>query len=171
MTPWQLVSKSEHSHQRAVFAWANCAALYGFDVADDPRGYVLAERTQWLSEMRSLDLQPRPELARLFAIHNQGHGDAIRGAQAKAEGVKRGVGDMMLPVPRMKEKPFDRAFHDMMYHGLFIELKRPKLVGTVKGTESPEQAEWRDYLNSVGYRSVVCVGWLEAVAAIKDYLK
>lgn len=157
MTPWDLVKRSEHSHQRAVFAWANCAALYGFHVADDPRGYVLAER----EKIDPRNFLPVPELARLFAIHNQGHGDAIRGAQAKAEGVKAGVPDIMLPVSGQRAGC-----------GLFIELKRPKLKGKVQaGTESEVQADWRAYLTSQGYVCVVCVGWQEAVGAIKAYLR
>lgn len=160
MTPWELVKKSEHSHQRAVFAWANCAARYGFWTADQPEGYVKEHRDLMFKSVGQVG-GPVPELHRLFAIHNQGHGDKIRGAQAKAEGVKAGVPDIMLPVSGQRAGC-----------GLFIELKRPKLKGKVQaGTESDIQADWRAYLTGQGYVCHVCVGWQEAVAAIKDYLK
>lgn len=170
MTPWELVKRSEHSHQRAVFAWANCAALYGCAIADHPEAYDLKQREALLSGNPYLHVTPLPELRRLFAIHNQGHGDAIRGAQAKAEGVKAGVPDLFLPLPRLfPERPPLRSMRQA--HGLFIELKRPKLKGKAQaGTESDKQADWRDYLTSVGYECHVCVGWLEAVAAIRGYV-
>ena len=161
MTPWDLVKRSEHSHQRAVFAWANCAALYGMAIADQPEAYSLVEREKLLAGNPYLQIEPVPELSRLFAIHNQGHGDAIRGAQAKAEGVKAGVPDIMLPVSGQRAGC-----------GLFIELKRPKLKGKVQaGTESDIQADWRAYLTSQGYVCHVCVGWIEAVGAIRAYLR
>ncbi|MFO4987381.1 hypothetical protein RCK87_26925, partial [Salmonella enterica subsp. enterica serovar 1,4,[5],12:i:-] len=65
-----------------------------------------------------------PQLKRLFAIHNQGHGDKIRGNRAKAEGVKKGVPDLMLPVV------IDG------YAGLFVELKVNRKTDT-----SAEQEE------------------------------
>lgn len=169
MTPWDLVKRSEHSHQKAVFAWANCAARYGFHIADDPRGYVLAER----EKIDPRNVLPVPELSRLFAVHNQGHGDKIRGAQAKAEGVKAGVPDMVLPVPRkiVRTEPPDLGIVTGWYHGLFIELKRAKAKATAAGTESDIQTDWRAYLTSQGYRCVVAVGWQEAVDAIKEYLR
>jgi hypothetical protein len=155
MTPWELASKSEHSHQRALFAWTNCAAQYGFTVADDIRGYDMKTR----GDIRIPGYEPVPELARLFAIHNQGHGDAIRGGKAKAEGVKAGVPDIMLPVPSWNYPG------QIRYCGLFIELKRPKV-----GVTSEKQSDWLDYLNEAGYRCHVCYGWCEAADAIRDYL-
>lgn len=165
MTPWELVKKSEHSHQRAVFAWANCAALYGMVIADQPEAYSLVEREKLLAGNPYLHKEPVPELVRLFAIHNQGHGDKIRGAQAKAEGVKAGAPDIMWPLPRR----FMRSGLPIIIHGLFIELKRPKLGKVAKGTESDIQIDWREYLLDQGYHCVVAVGWLEAVGAIKGY--
>lgn len=173
MTPWELVKRSEHSHQRAVFAWANCAALYGMAIADQPEAYVKDEREKLLAGNPYLQPEPRPELARLFAVHNQGHGDKIRGNMARAEGVKPGVPDLMLPVPRYSRilaTPKD-AVRETLYHGLFIELKRIKLKGVAGGIESDIQAEWRAYLNGIGYKAVVAYGWQEAVGAIREYLR
>jgi hypothetical protein len=100
----------------------------------------------------------------LFAIHNQGHGDAVRGAQAKAEGIKAGVPDIMLPVVTFRA-PGGYS------HGLFIELKRPKLAATAKGVTSNDQKDWIAFLTSQGYRCEVCIGWEAARDVIKDYLK
>lgn len=148
MTPWELAAKSEHSQQRALFGWANCVAMYGWHVASQPSGYALADRSRY-----GFQITPVPELALLFAIHNQGHGDRIRGAQAKAEGVKAGVPDTMLPVPRFS------------YLGLFIELKKVK-----KGVRSDEQKEWGSQLQSQGYAFCFCNGWIEAANTISGYM-
>lgn len=168
MTPWELVKKSEHSHQRAVFAWANCVAMYGFEVAADPRGYSLGERHSIPAYHNSL---PVPELGRLFAVHNQGHGDKIRGAHARAEGVKPGVPDIILPVVRYRGFDYVKPCP-----GLFIEMKRPKLgktaesVAIAAGVKSQAQDDWGDFLKGQGYQVEVAVGWLEAVNLISAYM-
>ena len=152
MTPDELAKAgTEHAHQKALFAYANCAALYGFMAADDDRSYNRLTRQSLLSD--GFPTHPVPVLSRLFAIHNQGHGDAIRGGKARAEGVKAGVPDIMLPWP----------MHG--YNGLFIELKRSK-----KGAVSDKQDEWINYLLQAGYAASVCYGWKEASDDIKFYL-
>ena len=55
-----------------------------------------------------------PELALLYHIPNGGKRDRIVAAKLKAQGVKPGVPDLCLPVPRGK------------YHGLYIEMKDGK---------------------------------------------
>ena len=98
MTPDELAKAgTEHAHQKALFAWANCAARYGFEYADDDRAYNKLLRATIQDKIP----YEAPVLMHLFAIHNQGHGDAIRGGRARAEGVKAGVPDIMLPVPRV----------------------------------------------------------------------
>lgn len=159
MTPWELAKDTEHSQQRALFAWANCAADFGFAIASDPRGYTLNTRCEIIGFKA-----PVPELALLFAIHNQGHGDRIRGAQAKAEGVKPGVPDIMLPVPRLSPSaPPLRSMVNLA--GLFIELKKTKL-----GVVSNEQIAWAKLLIAQGYGVSICKGWIEAANVISLYL-
>lgn len=154
MTPDDLCkSGKEHGEQVALFAFISCAALYGFDVAHDwaaGMGVEVAKtsRAHW----------PLPVLKRLHAIHNQGHGDAIRGARAKAEGVRAGVPDIFLPV-RMRN-----------YAGLYIELKQQKYRTAKNGGLKPEQIEWIDYLRNAGYRVEVAYGWREAARHIQNYL-
>jgi hypothetical protein len=101
-TPADLAkTNSEHGHQRAVFAWANMAAHYGFAAAWDDLSYTKAGH----AEATYGKANAAPIMSRLFAIANGGaRGDdarskMIRGAQMKAEGVKKGVPDIMLPVP------------------------------------------------------------------------
>ena len=126
MTPWELASSgTEHGHQRALFAWANWAARHGFFAASDPLSYQAGA-------VYSND--PVPQLHFMFAIHNRGYGDKIRGAIAKAEGVKAGVPDIFFPWPCFG------------FAGLFIELKKPK------GRTSPAQDEWIAALVRVGLR-------------------
>ena len=94
-----------------------------------------------------------PELTHMFHVPNGGKRDRITAAKLKAEGVKPGVPDIMLPVPRGK------------YHGLWIELK------VDGGKPSKEQTEWLEYLNSVGYCALLCYGWQTARIEIEQYLK
>ena len=94
-----------------------------------------------------------PELGLLFHIPNGGSRNKAEAGRFKAEGVKAGVPDLLLPVARGG------------YHGLFIELKR--LDG---GRVSPEQKAWMDKLKEQGYQAVVCRGWEEASEALLGYL-
>ena len=84
-----------------------------------------------------------PELKLAFSIPNGGLRDKITAARLKAEGVKSGVWDIFLPVPRGR------------YHGMFIEMK----VGNNRLTEM--QREFRDNLTE-NYQFVVCYSWEEA---------
>jgi hypothetical protein len=71
----------------------------------------------------------------LFAIPNGGARHKAIAGKLRAEGVRAGVPDICLPVPRGE------------YHGLFIELKRPK-----GGHVSEEQEAW---ISEVIWRMVV----------------
>jgi len=73
---------------------------------------------------------------------------------AKQQGLVKGYPDINLPV-RTGE-----------YNGLYIELKRIK-----GGILSPAQKVWIEFLNSQGYKAVVCKGHLEAIKTIKNYLE
>ena len=85
---------------------------------------------------------------RIFAIPNGGLRHKRTALMLKATGATAGVPDLFIPSLR-----------------LFIEMKRQK-----GGTVSKEQKEWLEYLNSAGYRAVVCKGFLEARAVIESYL-
>lgn len=154
MTPTQLAkSKSEHSEQRALFAWCAMASQFGEQLANDDKSYKQAGYAVEVKQLTPHLHKGIVELTLLFAIHNQGHGDAIRGAKAKAEGVKPGVPDLMLPISRGH------------YHGLFIEMKRE-----TEGDESDQQVKWRNKLTGQGYLCCVCHGWKQAVDVLRSYL-
>lgn len=101
-----------------------------------------------------------PELGLLFAIPNAGgykggfRSNVVQAVRAKREGVRPGVPDVMLPVPRAG------------YHGLFVEMKRLKGSST-----SAEQRAWLLALTEQGYRAVRCLGWERARDEITAYLE
>ena len=69
-------------------------------------------------------------------------------AKLKAEGVKKGVPDMLVFLPTKV---------------LFVEMKRSK-----GGTISSEQKQWIEYINTLPYASaVVCKGYKEAIEEIE----
>jgi len=105
-----------------------------------------------LFEWAERNMQRYPDLWLLHAIPNGGHRHPAVAAKLKAEGVKSGVPDVCLPVPRGS------------YCGLYIEMK----VGRNKPTDS--QAEWLKRLADQGYMTAVCYGWVEASEVIERYL-
>ncbi len=80
----------------------------------------------------------------LYHIPNGGKRSKAEAGRFKAMGVKPGVPDIHLPVPRGP------------YHSLYIELKAPK------GRVSENQADWLADLNRYGNKAVVCYGWEQA---------
>ncbi|MCM1275472.1 MAG: VRR-NUC domain-containing protein [Lachnospiraceae bacterium] len=94
-----------------------------------------------------------PELNMLFHIPNGGKRNAREGARFKRMGVKPGVPDLFLPVPRGK------------YHGLFIELK------SASGRPTDNQKEWLGQLSALGYAACICFGCEEAERDIIKYLE
>lgn len=93
-----------------------------------------------------------PELELLFAIPNGGHRHPAVANKLKAEGVRSGLPDLMLPVPADP------------YFGLFIEMK------TGKNRPSDTQNRWIKDLRKQGYRVEVCYGWEAARDVLLDYL-
>jgi len=93
-----------------------------------------------------------PELVLLYAVPNGGHRHKATAARLKAEGVKRGVPDVCLPVARSGA------------HGLYIELK------TERGKATSEQLGWIRALRRQGYVAEVCRGWESARSMIEHYL-
>ena len=89
----------------------------------------------------------------LFAIPNGGERNVIVASRLKSEGVRSGVPDLFLACGRS------------CYHGLFIEMKKPK-----GGRVSDNQKSFIDLLKNQDYATAVCHGWSEAMAAIESYL-
>lgn len=165
MTPDQLAkSGTEHAHQRALFAWANMAKRYGIGVAELDKSYT--DKGYAHITLQNLHY-PIPQLKWLHAIHNQGHGDAIRGSKAKAEGVKAGILDINLPISATVDTgktdvELNRIWKT--YHSFYIEMK----VGNNKPTA--EQLEFIEYCKANNIAHAVCYSWQEARDAILKYL-
>jgi len=109
-----------------------------------------------------------PEVQWAFHVPNGGHRHIAVAMQLKAQGVKSGVPDILIPVPsarRMDDATrhvFDTQTQQLNattlpYFGLAIELK----VG--KNKQSEEQVRWQARFQQSGWRAVVCYGW-EAAA-------
>ena len=90
----------------------------------------------------------------LFAIPNGGQRNIIVASKLKAEGVRAGIPDLFLAVPRRNA------------HGLFIEMKKAK-----GGRTSEKQNAALDMLAEQGYTWAVCHGWTEAKKCIEGYLR
>lgn len=118
---------------------------------------------QWAFSYRFSNLpnvEPRSRLSDyLFSIPNGQRLTGTRAKTAKAEGLKAGVSDLMLPIP----------IGD--YAGLWIELKRPLVKGEQKPVMSTLQKEWFTKMNLAGYKCVCCFGWYEAREAIIEYIE
>lgn len=161
-TPWQYAETgNEFSHQVALFMWANMARVYGPDLANDPNTYTMAGYANSACK-RDKSI---PELQWLHAIKNAGHGDAIRGARSAAEGVKAGVPDIFLPVPRPMYQVLPQDTCTEFFHGMYVEMKRPK-----RGVVADIQTKWHVYLRDAGYCVETCYGWQAARDAILRYL-
>ena len=113
-----------------------------------------ADEQKWLVKWIEMNTARFPELRMFYHIPNEGKRSWRQGRELKDQGLRKGVPDNCLPVPRGK------------YHALYIELKR-----TVGGRASDEQKAWVDDLNRAGNRAVICKGWAEAAEEIMRYLK
>lgn len=112
---------------------------------EDAEQSALFEWAEWSENMH-------PELALMLHIPNGGHRHKATAVRLKREGVKAGVPDIYLPVPRGA------------YAGLWIELK------SAKGSLSELQRWWVARLRGQGYAVGVCYGWEQARDAIVEYL-
>lgn len=120
----------EHSHQVALIAWASRVRL-------EPAS----------------DVEPGATIAfYLLAIPNGGQRSAREGARLKAEGVKAGVSDLLLPLRRGG------------FAGLWLEMKAPG------EKPNPRQRAWIERMRLAGYRAEWRDDWQKAAQVITDYL-
>lgn len=89
----------------------------------------------------------------LIHIPNGGKRNVIEAARLKRMGVKAGVSDLFLPVPRGAA------------HGLWVEMKAGK------GRVSEAQQEWLNKMAQHGYATAICYGHEAAKRAITAYLE
>jgi hypothetical protein len=99
-----------------------------------------------------------PELKLLHAVPNGTRTTPGVAGKMKAEGVKKGVPDICLPVARGR------------YIGLYIEMKAIYNSGK-RGQTSPEQREWLNALAEQGHYTAVCYSAEEAWTVITAYLE
>lgn len=130
-------NETEAQHQAALFSWASAKEKIHHELAF---------------------LHHVPNGATLGGSASE---RGMRGAMMKAQGVKKGVPDIFLPVKRGE------------YSGLYIEMKRPSLepkrAGS-KGGISQEQADFIFFLELQGFKCRVCYGWQSAANVIENYL-
>lgn len=111
-----------------------------------------SEEQQALIQWTELQMNKYPELELLFHIPNGGKRHIAVAKKLKAEGVKSGVPDLCLPVPKRE------------FHGMYIEMKVPG------NSPTKNQKVWIKNLKAQGYYVVVCYGWEKAAEELKKYL-
>lgn len=120
----------EHEHQKALIAWAYRTKL-----------------------PPAADIKPGATIGcYLLAVPNGGRRAPREAARLKAEGVKPGVSDLLLPLRRK-----DCA-------GLWLELKAPG------NRPTKLQAEWLERMELAGYLSTWADSWTAAAAVIARYV-
>lgn len=119
---------------------------------DDERAWTEDQHQIRLFEWRTENLHRWPELAMLIHIPNGGHRSKATAGRLKALGVKRGVHDLLLPVPRG------------VWFGAWCEMKR------IGGKPTDEQLEWRALMRAQGYRAEIIEGWRDTADYYERYL-
>ncbi len=122
-----------------------------------------------------VSLDPRTKYLPIFAIANGGHRHISVAKKLKAEGVKAGVPDIFLAMPKVdhyrvtmtsngEQGGVGTEYMTVRSHGLFIEMKK-------QGNKlSPAQMEWISSLNLRGYQVAVCYSADFAWITLCDYL-
>ncbi|ADL03342.1 VRR-NUC domain-containing protein [Lacrimispora saccharolytica] len=93
-----------------------------------------------------------PDLKWIHHCPNGGSRQKKEAARLKAQGVKPGVPDLHLPIPKGA------------YAGLYIEMKYDD------GTVEPPQKEWIRAMKAAGHFACVCYGYDYAVKVIEEYV-
>lgn len=106
--------------------------------------------------IQEFDLAYPKFAGRLFHVANGGKRTRLERHLLVKQGVRKGVPDLVLPVPVTP------------YHGLYIEMKAEKPHAS---PVSDDQDDWITFLISQGYFATVCRGSHEAMDIIRHYLK
>lgn len=156
-------SGSEAAHQTALFAFLAVACQHGFAVA-----WEWVAGCEIRAAVESYGSRPCTPLKWIYHVPNGGaraddkRGNAIRGGQLKAQGVRAGVSDIFWP------------YRSGDWSGLYIEMKKPteapKREGS-KGGVSDEQKEFGDFVKSQGFGFVVCYDWESAARIVQSYFE
>ena len=92
------------------------------------------------------------ELRWIYSIANGGHRHKLTAVKMSREGVKRGVWDIHVPIPKG------------IYSGMWIEMK----FGRNKLTD--DQKAFGRAMTIYGHKTAVCYSWTEAANEIFGYL-
>lgn len=120
-------------------------------MSSDSSGAEMTEDQEQAYVIRWANTKPWGQF--LIHIANETVGGRSRVLRNVALGVRKGVPDLLLPIP----------MHG--YHSLWIEMKR--MDG---GTVSKSQEAWIKALNQMGHLAVVCHGGIAAIAVLSDYM-
>ena len=120
----------EHQEQAALIKWAQLVRLP--PAPDVEPGAVVADY--------------------VYAVPNSGKRSPRAAGRLKAEGLKKGVWDLHLPLARGG------------HPGLWIEMK------SKTGSLEPEQRVWGDRMKLAGHQVHVCRSAEAAIAVLKAYL-
>lgn len=94
-----------------------------------------------------------PELKWIHHCPNGGSRQRAEAVRLKAQGVKSGVPDLHLPIPKGA------------YAGLYLEMKYDK------GTIQKSQKEWIAGMAAAGHYACICYGYDNAVKVIESYVQ
>ena len=135
----------------------DCKVLYK---SPKKRKHPEADEQKALFHWAQLQECKYPQLKLMFAIPNGGSRNPIEARNLKLQGVKAGVPDIFLPVPKRS-----KFTNEIICAGLWIELKADN------GKVPDNQKVWLSALNGIDYYAVVAYGWEEAKKIILEYLE
>jgi len=115
------------------------------------------EHQELIFEWVDSHLDTYPLLKLLYANMNGVRRSKRYTAKLKRRGLKSGIPDMFLPVAR----------HG--FHGLYIELKRPKTKDHNAGIMSTSQKMWNRELMDQGYACMIAYGHQEVISLFEHY--
>ncbi len=118
-------------------------------------GHTESQIQQWFIKWCWINQRKYPKLRLGFAVPNQGQRDVRNASRMKAEGLRAGVPDWMLPVSQGGNH---------FYSGLAIEFKRPG------GKLTKAQEEYHALLKQEGWCVAICYDWKLAAEIVEDYL-
>ncbi|OHV12987.1 VRR-NUC domain-containing protein [Kushneria phosphatilytica] len=121
----------------------------------DWEGQEQAVLIRWLYGERQRQSIVGPAYAATYAVPNGGSRHKLEAANMKKQGVRAGVSDLVIAVPRGG------------YHGLYLEFKA---TPPRDAALADSQREWLTLAEEQGYCSVLARGLEEAKATIREYM-
>lgn len=130
------------------------SALRAYKPKKPPAKRVDREGPEQAALMKEIELRYPDVFELMYHVPNGGHRLKEVAAKLKAQGVKAGIPDLVLPMARGG------------YFGLYIEFKATVDPAAV----SPSQQACIHRLNDQGYLAVVCRGHFDAMECLRAYL-